>query len=76
MVWVVKFTPSQGLQYPYNSMLDLSQIQSGCGGEKKNPCPDGNQTLVVQSIASHFTDWAIPTYYDPTVTTEKQKENS
>jgi hypothetical protein len=64
--WVVSFTPLPLYpRYPFYRMLGGPQSQSGRYGEVKMFVPTGTRTpasLVVQPVASRYTDWTMPAH--------------
>jgi hypothetical protein len=62
--WVVSFTPLPRYpRYPFDTRLGGPQSRSGRYGKVKILYPTGTRTPappVVQSVASRYTDWAIP----------------
>jgi hypothetical protein len=55
--------PGKSPRYPFYRRLGGPQSRSGRYGEVKNFDPTGTRTpapLVVQPVASRYTDWAIP----------------
>jgi hypothetical protein len=47
--------------YPLYRRLGGPQSRPGCCGEEKNLAHDVNRTPAVETVARHYTDWAIPT---------------
>jgi hypothetical protein len=62
--WMVSFMPLP--PYPLDRRLDGPQSRSGLCGEEINLIPAGKLSPVVQPVARHYTDWAIPTLYQLT----------
>jgi hypothetical protein len=47
--------------YPLDRRLGGPQSRSGWGGEEKNSQPlTGLETPIIQPVAQHCTNWAIP----------------
>jgi hypothetical protein len=56
-------SPGKSPRYPFYRKLGGPQSRPGQHGEVKIVYPTGNRTpvpLVVQPVASRYTDWAIP----------------
>jgi hypothetical protein len=58
------FTPGKEPRYLFYRRLGGPQSRSGRNGEMKIFCPTGTRTpasfLIVQPVASRYTEWAIP----------------
>jgi hypothetical protein len=47
---------------PLDRKLGGTQGRSEVVAKRKGPAPAGNRTPIIQYVASHYTDWAIPTH--------------
>jgi hypothetical protein len=54
--------PGKDPPHPLGRRFGGPQSRSVRYGEDKNFAPAGNRTPVIQPVARHYTDWAIPTF--------------